>query len=262
MNAGYPGSMNFLDRIRPAKEAEVAALRASPPRADRRRIIRSLHAALSQPDLAVIAEVKRRAPSVGSLAEAADPVAVARAYERAGAAAISVLTDGPHFGGSLADLAAVSAAVDLPVLRKDFLIDPLQVAEAAVHGADAVLLIVAMLDDAQLAELSAAVTELGLEALVETHTAEEVERALAAGARIVGVNNRDLESLAIDLATGEALLPTLRAAGVVAIGESGVHGPAEARRLRTAGADAILVGSALMAAPDPGALVEELRACG
>ena len=253
--------MNFLDRIRPAKEAEVAALRARPPRAERRPT-RSLHAALSGPDLAVIAEVKRKAPSVGSLAEAADPVAVARTYERAGAAAISVLTDGPHFGGSLADLAAVSAAVELPVLRKDFLIDPLQVVEASAHGADAILLIVAMLDDAQLAELLAATRELGLEALVETHTAAEVERALAVGARIVGVNNRDLESLAIDLATGEAVLPSIRAAGVVAIGESGVHGPEEAGRLRRAGADAILVGSALMAAADPGALVEELRRCG
>ncbi len=254
--------MDFLERIRPAKEAEVARLKASAVEAGERRALRSLSAALSGPALSVIAEVKRRAPSVGSLDERADPIHTAQRYEAAGAAAVSVLTDGPHFGGSLADLRAIAGAVGIPVLRKDFLIDPVQIVEAYTHGADAVLLIVAMLDDGQLGDMLAATRELGLEALIETHTAHEVDRALAAGGIVVGVNNRDLVSLQIDLATGEALLPRVAAGRCIAVGESGVRGPLEARRLRAAGADAILVGSALMSAADPAALVEDLRACG
>ncbi|MCB9762998.1 MAG: indole-3-glycerol phosphate synthase TrpC [Alphaproteobacteria bacterium] len=249
--------MSFLERIRPAKEAEVADLRAAPPDPSAAPPARSLHAALKAPGLQAIAEVKRRSPSRGLIREGADAADIARSYAAAGAAAISVLTDGPHFGGSLDDLQAVRAAVDIPVLRKDFLIDPLQVAEARAAGADAVLLIVAMLADEVLQELLDATRVLGMEALVETHTAAEVARALACGARIIGVNNRDLVSLEVDLAHGEAVLPGLPPQ-VARVAESGIRGPADRRRMEAAGADAILVGTALMGAADPGVALRGL----
>ncbi|MCB9741261.1 MAG: indole-3-glycerol phosphate synthase TrpC [Alphaproteobacteria bacterium] len=242
--------MSFLDRIAPEKQAEVAALRAAPP-AGEGPPVRSLRAALSAAGLQAISEVKRRSPSRGDIRPGADAAAIAQSYVANGAAAISVLTDGPHFGGQLADLRAVRAAVPVPVLRKDFLIDPLQVAEARDHGADAVLLIVAMLSQDQLVELLAATRALGMEALVETHDAPELERALAAGASVVGVNNRDLKSLAIDLATCERLLPGVPE-GVLKVAESGLKSPADLLRMQQAGADAVLVGSSLMSAPSPG----------
>jgi indole-3-glycerol phosphate synthase len=207
----------------------------------------------------VIAEVKRASPSAGAIKAGLDAVAQARIYAGAGAAAISVLTDGPGFGGSLADLAAVRAAVDVPLLRKDFVVDAYQLLEARAHGADAALLIVAALDEAALRALLAECGALGLAALVEVHDAAEVDVALRAGARNIGINNRNLKTFVVDLAVSEALLPRLPA-DVRGVAESGVRSAEDARRLRRAGASNLLVGEALVRAADPGALLREMTA--
>jgi indole-3-glycerol phosphate synthase len=207
----------------------------------------------------IIAEMKRRSPSGGSLREALDCAATARAYEAAGAAALSVLTDGPSFGGSLDDLVAARDAVGLPVLRKDFVVDPLQVAEARAAGADAVLLIVAVLGPAGVEECLEAAEGCGAAALVEAHEAEEVAIALAAGARLVGINNRDLRTLRTDLDTFGALrhlVPDDR----VCVAESGVVDAEDAARLVADGADAVLCGEALMRAGEPGGRCAEFVA--
>lgn len=199
---------------------------------------------------AVIAEMKRRSPSGGVLRADLAPAVLARGYAGAGAAAISVLTDAPDFGGSLEDLAAVRGAVSLPLLRKDFVVDPVQVAEARVAGADWVLLIVALLDGALLDDCLAAVERAHAHCIVEVHDESEVARAVAAGAECVGVNNRDLRTLRTDLAT----FPRLRAqvpADTVCVSESGIRGPADAARLVADGADAVLLGEALLRAADP-----------
>lgn len=247
---------SFLDRIRPEKEAEVAALLAAPP-TPLQTPVRSLSKALRAPGLSAIAEIKRSSPSRGEIRPGADPVAIARSYEAAGAAAISVLTDRPHFGGTLQDLEAVRDAVELPVLRKDFLIHRVQLDQARAHGADAALLMVSMLSPAELGSMLAHAHDLGLECLVEAHSAEELQIALDSGAQIVGVNNRDLHTLNIDLAVCEALLPTLPPE-VVAVAESGVHRRADAVRMEKAGAHAILVGTGLMTQPAPGAALRTL----
>ncbi|MCB9736314.1 MAG: indole-3-glycerol phosphate synthase TrpC [Deltaproteobacteria bacterium] len=225
------------------REALARAAAAAPPPP-------SAWEALTAPGTRVIAEVKRKSPSQGAIRADADPVAVARGYMSAGAAAISVLTEPDHFGGSLDDLRAVAAAVAAPCLRKDFVVDARQLDEARVAGASLVLLMASVLDDAELAALSAHADALGLAALVEAHDEREVERALAAGARILGVNNRDLKTLAVDLATAERLRPMIPA-GVIAVAESGVQTRADVLRLEDAGYDCFLVGSSLMAAPDP-----------
>ncbi|MFJ9041563.1 indole-3-glycerol phosphate synthase TrpC [Streptomyces sp. NPDC102406] len=193
----------------------------------------------------VIAEVKRASPSRGPLAEIPDPAGLATAYEKGGAAAISVLTERRRFGGSLADLDAVRAAVTAPVLRKDFVVDPYQVWEARAHGADLVLLIVAALEQPLLADLVALATETGLTALVETHDEAEAERALAAGARVVGVNARDLRTLRVDPSTFGRVVPWLPD-DVVRVAESGVRGPTDVARYGALGADAVLVGESLV----------------
>jgi indole-3-glycerol phosphate synthase len=257
--------MTFLADILARKRDEVAAARAARPerelaaRAKDAPAPRAFEAALSLRGgpPRVIAEVKRASPSAGAIRAGLDAPAQARAYATAGAAAISVLTDGPGFGGSLADLAAVRAAVDVPVLRKDFVLDRYQLVEARAHGADAALLIVAALDAAALRRLLDACGELGLAALVEVHGAAELDVALAQGARVVGVNNRDLRTFAVDLAVSEALLPTLPA-HVRGVAESGVRTADDARRLRRAGAANLLVGEALVRAADPGALLREM----
>ncbi len=214
-------------------------------------------ASLAAEGVRVIAEVKRRSPSAGDIAAGVDPVAQATAYRAAGAAAISVLTEPAHFGGSLDDLRAVASAVALPCLRKDFIVDPVQLLEARAAGASLVLLIAAVLDDVGLRDLREATEALGMHALVEAHDADEVRRALASGARIVGVNNRDLRDFRIDLGTSERLRPAIGTpAGAVA--ESGIHGPADLRRLRKAGYDVFLVGSGLMRAADPAAALRAL----
>lgn len=214
--------------------------------------------ALTGPHLDVIAEVKRRSPSRGDLAPDLDPVAQAVACIDGGAAAVSVLTEPDYFAGSASDLTAVVAATPVPILRKDFIVHPLQVWEARSWGAAAVLLIVAALDDAELGALLAAAGDAGIAALVEVHDADEARRAVEAGASIVGVNNRDLSDFSIDLATAEAIAPLL--AGVpVKIAESGIFNAGDASRMAAAGFDAVLVGEALVKAPDPAALVAELR---
>jgi indole-3-glycerol phosphate synthase len=207
----------------------------------------------------VVAELKRRSPSGGVLRPTLDPVAVSAAYEAAGAAAISVLTDGPDFGGSLDDLVAVRAAVEVPVLRKDFVVSPVQVAEARVAGADWVLLIAAVFDDATLDEVIAAALRCGAGALVEVHTDSDLDRAVAAGAQCIGINNRDLRTLTTDLGTFARLrgrVPT----GVVTVAESGVREAADVTRLIGEGADAVLVGEALMRSEEPGSLLAEMVA--
>ena len=214
--------------------------------------------ALMRPGQAnVIGEFKRRSPSRGIIREDLGPAQVAQAYEVGGAAALSVLTEEQFFGGSVEDLKEARQATLLPTLRKDFLVDPYQVWESLQIGADAVLLIVAAVDDAMLAQLWAAVREAELEAIFEVHDADDLERALRQEPRIVGINNRDLRTLAVDLQTSLDLVELIPE-DVVAIAESGLRGPGEIRRLRDAGFDAFLVGEHLMIAPDPGAALEQL----
>lgn len=209
----------------------------------------------------IIAEIKRRSPSLGALNEGADAIAVARTYAGAGAAAISVLTEPERFGGSFADLGTVSDAVSTPTLCKDFIVDPRQVLMARAHGASLVLLIVAAFARTEatrrIAALRADIEALGMTALVEVHDVAELDLALAAGARVVGVNSRDLRTLRIDLAVAEALGPRIPP-GIIAIAESGIQGPRDIGRLRRATYRAFLVGSSLMTAPDPGASLRAL----
>lgn len=219
---------------------------------------RDFAAALRAPGLSIIAEIKRRSPSAGDIATAIDPADQARRYVAGGASAISVLTEPDFFGGSLEDLVAVRDAVDVPVLRKDFVLDPVQVWEARAAGADAILLIVAALDDRTLESLLALARDVGLAALVEAHTPEEARRAMGVGANIVGVNNRDLTTFVTDLSTAEEIAPIVASADVK-VGESGVSDAAGAARMAAAGYDAILVGEALVRADDPAALVAALR---
>ena len=210
---------------------------------------RDFAGALQAPGLSVIAELKRKSPSAGTLGGGADPAEVALSYEAGGAAALSVLTDGPHFGGSAEDLIAAHEAVALPVLRKDFTVDPRDVVDARAMGADCVLLIVAALDDHELQSLLALARDLALGALVEVHDESELDRALQAGADLIGVNQRDLRTFEVD--TERAVRVANRIpAGVVAVAESGVTGPEDAERLAAAGYDAILVGQSVVTADD------------
>ncbi|MFQ5896228.1 MAG: indole-3-glycerol phosphate synthase TrpC [Nitrospinota bacterium] len=214
----------------------------------------------------VVAEVKRASPSQGTIAsENFDPVAIARRYAEGGAAAISVLTERRRFGGSLGHLRAVREAVELPVLRKDFLFDPYQLYEARAAGADAVLLIAPILDGEELRKLLLEARALGMESLVEVHTEEELERALGAGARLLGINNRNLRTFETDPAHTLRLLariPPERRSALVLVSESGLNGWREVEPLWRAGVEAILVGESLMRAEDPAALLRELRGLG
>lgn len=209
--------------------------------------------------LAVISEVKRRSPSKGALAADLDPVELARSYEAGGASCLSVLTDVEFFGGSPADLQAARAATALPVLRKDFTVSVRDVYDAAIMGADCVLLIVAALDDAELGEFHAATLDVGLDALVEVHDEAELARALAVGATLVGVNQRDLVTFEVDTARAVRVVP-LMPPEVVKVAESGISGPADAAILARAGYDAVLVGESLVRSSDPAAAVAALRA--
>lgn len=226
------------------------ALSAPPPR--------PLTPSLATPGLSVIAEVKRRSPSAGEISPDLDPGALAAEYARGGASAISVLTEPSHFSGSAADLEAVRSAVGLPVLRKDFILHSAQVWESRAMGADAVLLIVAALDQPQLRALLAEVRSAGMEALVEVHTRAEAERAVEAGATVVGVNNRDLATFRVDLGTAERLAAALPD-GVVRVAESGMSSLGAARRMAQAGYHAILVGEAAVRSPRPAEFVSRLR---
>jgi indole-3-glycerol phosphate synthase len=246
-------------RLRPVRESELARL------GEIRRPGPSFREALRKPErLAVIAEIKRASPSAGVIKAAADSVEQARLYTNAGADALSVLTDTKFFAGKIEDLWEV---VDfqtqhrrhLPCLRKDFMLDPVQIVEAAEAGARCVLLIVRALDDGQIRRLYDAASLAGLDALFEVRDARELERALGFSPKILGVNNRNLATFETDLAFSEKYLPQIPA-DIVKVAESGLRSGADAARMKAAGADALLVGEALMRAPDPAALLRELRA--
>lgn len=256
--------MSLLDEIVAHKRLEVAAARAAVPLAEvcARALAaappRDFAAAITSPPVRVIAEVKRASPSAGAIRADADPSAVARTYERAGAAAVSVLTDRRYFSGSPDDLVAVRAAVGLPVMRKEFVVDPYQVYEARALGADALLLIVGAVPMPGLAALGRLAGQLGMAAVFEVHTAAQVDEAVAAGGRLIGINNRDLATLAVDLQTTLRVRPRIPP-GVVVISESGIETEDDVARVCDAGVDAILVGTALMASPDPAARLRALR---
>ncbi|BCO36103.1 indole-3-glycerol-phosphate synthase [Mycobacterium heckeshornense] len=243
-----------------AREAVVslsevkAAAAAAPPPLD-------VMAALRAPGIAVIAEVKRASPSAGQLAPIPDPAKLARAYEDGGARIISVVTEERRFYGTLADLDAVRAAVSVPVLRKDFVVCPYQIHEARAHGADMLLLIVAALEQPALVSMLDRTESLGMTALVEVHTEEEADRALKAGARVIGVNARDLTTLEVDRDCFARIAPGLPS-DVIRIAESGVRGTADLLAYAGAGADAVLVGEGLVTSADPRAAVADLVTAG
>jgi indole-3-glycerol phosphate synthase len=233
-----------------ADELEAHAAAAPAPRGFRD--------ALASPDrVSLIAECKRRSPGAGPIRPDLDPVELTRGYARGGASALSVLTDFEYFGGNASDLEAVRAGTPLPVLRKDFTIDPLHVVEARAMGADAVLLIVRILSDAALAGLHAQARGLGMSVLVEVHDRAELERANAIGADLIGINNRDLSVFTTDLATTLALIDDVPDEALV-VSESGIRGPEDVARLGDAGVDAILVGESLLTAGDPEAAVRSM----
>jgi indole-3-glycerol phosphate synthase len=260
--------MTMLDEILEYKRGEVERARATRDSAELARRAaaiqtrpRGFRSALQANDgVAVIAEVKRQSPSKGLIRADFDPVAIAQAYQAAGAACISVLTDSHFFGGSLEVLEKIRVAVDTPLLRKDFVVDPDQIAEARIAGADAVLLIVAALEQAALDAFHRQARGLGLDVLVEVHDEHELDRALAIGADLIGVNNRDLRSFEVDLGTTERIAARLgRDHDVVLVAESGIAQPADIERLARCGATAFLVGESLMRQPDPGQALEALR---
>jgi indole-3-glycerol phosphate synthase len=237
----------------PLQELRAAALgHARPTSAERR-----FRDALNGSGVGVIAEFKRRSPSAGTLREQPDLAEILSAYERGGAVAVSILTEGPNFEGTLDDLRAARAACDLPLLRKDFVVDVYQLYEALAADADAVLLIVAALPAAELAALHACALELGLDALVEVHDREELRGALEIGADIVGINNRDLRDFSVDLQRTETLMEHVPS-GVTVVSESGIAGAEQVRRLGARGVRAVLVGESLMRADDPAAALRAL----
>jgi indole-3-glycerol phosphate synthase len=258
--------MTILDEILEHKRHEVAASKqrcSMNSMAERargcRETVRSFRQALAKGSGArVIAEIKRRSPSKGEIRANFDPVGCARSYAEAGAAAISVLTDERYFGGRLGFLKAVRSAVGVPLLRKDFVIDAYQIDEARVSGADAVLLIVAALSREELGRLRQRAVSLGLDALVEVHDQGELETALAAGADLIGINNRDLGSFETDLAVTERLAPQVPANALI-VSESGIFSHEEIRRLEGVGVHAFLVGESLMREADVGLALRRLR---
>ena len=252
-----------LDAILDATRERVERRRQERPLAELERDVergregRPFREALSRPGISVIAEHKRRSPSAGTIREGSTVREIVVAYERGGAAALSVLTEEEHFGGSLDDLREAVAATDLPVLRKDFTLDRYQLVEAKVAGADAVLLVVGALERRELAELYAEARELDLDALVEVHDERELEAALGVDADVVGINNRDLTDFSVDLRRTYELLADVPA-GKTVVSESGISGRAQVEELEGIGVDAVLVGETLMRAPDPEAAVREL----
>jgi indole-3-glycerol phosphate synthase len=261
------GGASVLDSIVDGVRADLAVREAEVDFAEIKRRAaaapppRDVMAALRAPGIGVIAEVKRRSPSKGDLATIADPAELAASYAEAGARVISVLTEGRRFGGSLADLAAVRAVVDVPVLRKDFVVSPYQVHEARAYGADLVLLIVAALEQNALDALLDRVESLGMTALVEVHTEEEADRALEAGAKVIGVNARNLHTLEVDRTIFGRIAPGLPSE-VLRVAESGVRGPGDLLTYAGWGADAVLVGEGLVTSGDPGGAVRSLVAAG
>jgi indole-3-glycerol phosphate synthase len=241
---------NRLDPILAATRGEVERRRRTQPEPEQRNgPLRPFIEALRRPGVSLIAEHKRRSPSAGVIRSDLELRDVVGAYERGGASALSILTDGPSFGGSLEDLRAAREATDLPVLRKDFIVDPYQVVESFSAGADAILLIVAALGEPDLRELHADARERGLAVLVEVHDAEELAIAAAIGAEVIGINNRDLTTLAVDIERTFELLPAIPE-GTVVVAESGLSRRDQLDRLAAAGVDAVLIGEALMRSDD------------
>lgn len=256
--ATYLDSILAVHRARAADDDRdlawlVEQARSTPPPRDFRGAI------AASTGLAVVAELKRRSPSKGDLNATLDPAALAAMYARGGATCLSVLTDAEHFGGSTSDLTAARSAVGVPVLRKDFTVSLLDVCDTRLMGADAVLLIAAALDDAELADCLELAADLDLSALVEVHDEAELDRALAADADLIGVNQRDLVTFEVDTARAVRIGPLIPPS-VVRVAESGVRGPTDARVLADAGYDAVLVGEALVTADDPSGAVAALRA--
>jgi len=253
--------MDFLTQIVAHKRKEVALRRRERPLDQLRKAVsrppRDFAAALRKPGIAAIAEIKRRSPSQGPLCEELDVAAVARSYTHGGAAALSVLTDREFFGGSEEDLRLAGESIALPVLRKDFTIDGYQIHEARQLGADAILLIVRILGDDEIRRYLQAARELGLATLVEVHDETELGRAVDCGARIIGINNRNLDTFEVSLDTALRLKQDIPE-GCIAVAESGIQTREDVARLAAAGYDAILVGEALMRAADPGAKLAEL----
>ena len=255
--------MALIEQLIAGARQGVDARRREVPQADLEARLsargedRPFSEALVRPGLSLIAEFKRRSPSLGDIGAGADVATQVGAYERGGAAALSVLTDEPHFGGSLEDLRAARAACGMPIIRKDFIVDSYQLYEAAVNGADAVLLIVRALDDEDLRNLYEEARALDLDCLVEVHDAAELERALESGAEVIGINNRNLDEQSVDLATTFELMPDVPA-GKTVVAESGISGRSELEELERVGVDAVLIGGALMSAPDPEAKTREL----
>lgn len=253
----------ILDRIVAARRESVSHRKRVLPdvalkfAVQKQAAARDFAAALSRPGCNVIAELKKASPSLGLIRENYQPVPLARSLEAAGAAALSVLTEEEFFQGSLADLKEVKKAVSIPILRKDFIVDPWQVWEARAAGADSFLLIVAVLSDELLAELLALGRELGMEPLVEVHSREELARANAASAKIIGVNNRDLRDFKVSLQTSFDLVQAIPE-NAVAVSESGLHNREDIERLRSAGFDAFLIGERVMKQADPGVGLKEL----
>ena len=253
----------ILDEILTNKRAEIAQRRAQVPamelraRAEAMLPTRDLAHALRGENVALIAEIKRASPSRGTLRADAEPVPIARAYTENGTSAISVLTDRQYFNGSLDDLQAVRAAVAVPVLRKDFIIDEYQIYESRALQADAALLIVRVLSDAQLRDYLALAHALGMSALVEVHDEHELARALAVDAHLIGINNRNLADFTVDLATTERLAPQIPRDKII-VAESGIFRRTDVERVARSGVHAVLVGEALMRAGDVGARVREL----
>jgi indole-3-glycerol phosphate synthase len=258
---------DILARILATKAAEIAAARAQRPLAaveaaaraadPPRDFVGALRAKIAAGKSAVIAEVKKASPSKGVLRVDFDPVAIARRYEAGGAACLSVLTDRPYFQGAPEFLTAARAATALPALRKDFIVDEYQVAEARAWGADAILLIAAALDDVRLAALEVCAEDYGMAVLVEVHDTAELDRALALGTPLVGINNRNLRTFEVSLATTLDLLPRIPT-GKLVVTESGILVPADVATMRAHGVHAFLVGEAFMRAADPGAALAAL----
>lgn len=253
---------DILARIVETKRAELAELARSRAGLERRAAARpkarGFRKALEATSPAIIAEVKKASPSKGVFLESYDPAAIGRAYANGGATALSVLTDRDYFHGSLRDLETARAAVSLPVLRKDFTTDELHVVEAAAHGADAILLIAAVLDERDLRRFRELAAEFGMDTLVEVHDAGELDAAIASGAEIIGVNNRNLHTFEVALETSEQLAPKIPA-NVLRVAESGIHSRADVARLQGAGFQAFLVGEHLMKSSDPAAALRALR---
>ncbi len=256
----------YLDAIVELRRTDVAAAKVAVPLAELKARARAAPpardfvAALARPGVQVIAEVKKASPSRGDIAPTADPATVARSYASAGAAAISVLTEERHFKGKLEYLQAIKGALGAacpPLLRKDFIIDAYQIYEARAYGADALLLIVASLTDVELAELQGLTHELGMATLVEVHDAAEAARAVASGAKVIGINNRDLHSFKTNLETTREVRPHIPA-GHIVVSESGIRTREDVERLSGWGVNAFLVGEALMTAPEPGAELRKL----